>query len=370
MSKLTFKVCGLNSARTLNALCRDGIFVKNIERIENNLFFISCSKHKEKIIKILNKYNLEYEFKEKKNIFESILSVSRIGLLIGIVLSIILYCCIFCFITDIRINGVDSLKENEIRKYLKDKNINIGSVKAQINCIEIEREILEKYDFSLCDVKIVGTNLELNLKEELNPPIYNDLTNKTPIIATENALITRIALLSGTSEIKIGQSVKKGQLLISCKKQIGDSVVETRAIGEVYGRVWREKEIFIPNTKMTSIPTGRIEKAYFIQIGNYQGAIKKPSFDEYTYTQTSIRIGNFLPVFRVERTYYEQKIVEQSYVQEEIDNMINQAKMDLINENEEYIDEFSRSWHIERVVDGGTMMRVIVEFEKRIDIYA
>ncbi len=369
MSNFLVKVKGLNSQRTLNTLTQKGIRIKNSERYGSELFFEVGKKDINKTKECLDKLYLSADINEKKNGLESIFSLWRFGLVLGIILCVLIYCILSSFILKIEISGVDQNQKKNIIFFLKENDITLGTKKSELDLTEIEDIMMDNFEFSVVSPSIVGTSLVIKVKEELSPPIYMDLTKKTPLIASEDALITRIVCGSGTKIVSVGKSVKSGDVLIDCKKMVGEEEYYVQAVGEVYGKIWRQKEIFVPTTKEEYVPTGNVEKVRVIRFGNYSGAIKKSTFKNYKCTQTSIRISDFLPIYVDEITYVEQKIVQRELTSEEEKTFIENAKNMIFMQNQNLVGELIGVWTTERKVDGGKLIKVIAEFETRIDVY-
>lgn len=367
MNKIIIKTSPLNSARTINRLQIEGVCLKNIIRERDYLCFEIDAKDSSKCKSILQKSYLSFDYEEKKNYFNQLFNLGRIGLIIGIVLSLGLYFFLSLFITNIEISGINENKKKEVMVYLQKSNISVGTIKSDIDIKVLDRNLLKDFDFSITQSKIIGTTLRIILKEELSSPIIVQ-DNFNPILSTEDALITRIVTISGTKMVEIGKSVKKGDILIDAKKIIENAEIRDRAIGEVYGKVWRKKDIFIPDKVQDIVETGKEETYYSIGIGSYIGVVQKPSFDCYTYTQTSTRIGDFLPFYQIKTIYREQKKVERVMTDLEINAQIEKAKKELLLETNNAIQEIFDSRTITRNVDGGRVISVIIEIEKRIDI--
>lgn len=367
MSKITVRTSPLNSARTINRLQAEGIILNNIVREHDFLSFVIESKDGPKCKSVLQKLYLSFDHTEQKNYFNQLFNLSRIGLVLGIVLSIGLYFFLSIFITNIEISGIGENKKKEVMQYLQKSSICVGTNKSNIDLETLDRNLLKDFDFSITESKIVGTTLSIKLKEELNPPIIYD-ENSKPIISKEDALITRIVTISGTKMVDVGKSVKKGDTLIDAKKIIENVEVSEKAIGEVYGKVWRKKDVFIPDKVQDLVETGKVETYHSICIGSYIGKVDKPTFDCYTYTQTSTRIGDFLPFYQIETTYFEQKKVERSLSDLEINDIVVKAKKELLLGEENAVQTILDSRVVTRKVDGGTVFSVIIEIEKRIDI--
>ena len=96
-------------------------------------------------------------------------------------------------------------------------------------------------------------------KEEKNKP--------RNIIASKDALITKVTAISGEPIIRSGDYVKKGDILISGNIYLYDEVKgKVPATGTVYGNVWYESKVKIPKETEVISDTGK--KRYNININN------------------------------------------------------------------------------------------------------
>ncbi len=370
MAESRIVTSGLNSARTLNKLAEKGITVKDAKREGNVLVFSVPVARKNATVKVLESVRLESHYRDKKSFFEKIFSPWRFGIALGLLLSLLCYLILSSFVLRIDVIGVDRAKAIEIEKFLGERGIFAGSPKGIIDEDELDALLLEKFDFSVVQSKIVGLSLSLTVKEELNKPNYYDATAPVSLIAVEDALVTRVVCLQGTQSIDVGKSVKAGEVLILAQKTVGEETLPIRAVGEVYGKVWREKEIFFPDEKVIFEPTGRVEKYFSMRVGEAESEVRLPSFEHYTVQKSTIKIGDFLPVYRDTYVYAEQKAVTVSNNDEDKILLIENAKKEILLNGADEDGVFIRSWTIERQAEGGRLVKVIAEFEKRIDKYA
>lgn len=370
MAEIKISTSGLNSARTLSELTKKGIRVRNAIRDGNTLVFSISSKQKELTKSVLKSLRLDSEDTKIVRFWDKLISPWRFGLIVGVVICTIAYLLCSSIILRVDVNGLKASNARDIVEFLEENGINIGTSKKLVDCEKIESALYNRFDFSVVECKTLGTSLLITVKEELDAPMYNDLVEPKNLIADEDALITRIVCAQGTKAIDVGKSVKKGAMLISAYKYIGDAQIPICAVGEVYGRVWREKEIYVSDQKTTYKPTGRTESAFVMRIGEIPTEIPPSSFKYYTITKSTVRIGDFLPFYRDTYVFSEQVGVVVERDEKERVSLIEKAKKEIILENADGNGEFVRSWTLEKKVDGGMLIKVIAEFEKRIDIYA
>ena len=365
MAKSTFKTTSISSGKTVSDLVKAGVRVTNPKKVKGTLEFCTSNSDCSKVCKILNTYERVYEVKTNKGV-KSLFT--RFGIIIALVVSIIGVVVLSNFVFSISVSGVERLKSQQIIEYLDEIGIKNGCVKSSIDCETLERDLMQKFDFSVVDCKIVGSVLVLSVKEELPPPDYADLVEKTPIVASEDAVITRIVTISGTTVTKRGVSVKKGDILISPTKTVGDTTVPCNAIGEIHGKVWRKKEVFIPDTVIVKERTGVTSEIEYLSFGK----LELPNLSPYPYYESEVRRTHtvVLPFFLNTITFYECRLVESknpllSDYSSVIESMLGDIKIDLVEQKGEYID----CWHYEQKVDGGIKLSVVCEVEINIGTY-
>lgn len=370
MANLRVKTSGLNSARTLSELVKQGIEVRNVSRDDNALVFNVPYRQKTLTIHTLKRLYLDFSISMRKSFIERIINPWRIGIAIGLILCLTIYSFMSTMILRIDVSGISEAKTKEIVNFLSNNGIGVWTSKKSINTDEVDAMLYRNFDLSVAETKLVGVTMAITLKEELSPPEYGDLTTPLALIAAEDALVSRIVCAQGTKSVEIGQSIKKGTTLISAFKTVGDEKISIRAIGEVYGKVWREKEFYLSNQKVVYQSTGRVETRSVMRIGDVGGDVPTSSFAHYKITKSSICIGDFLPIYKDTYIFTEQQAVTTDTTEQDVKLLIEKAKKDIILENVNDNGEFIRCWTTERKTEDGTVFKVIAEFEKRIDIYA
>ena len=116
-------------------------------------------------------------------------------------------------------------------------------------------------------IEIKGTNAYITVSEKVAEPKYINIDEPCDIIAVKNAVIDKIFVLNGDGVAKDGDTVKKGQLLVT--GIIERNNLDTRyvhAMAKVLAKTWYEdvEEISFKQIKYKN--SGRITKVYSIEL--------------------------------------------------------------------------------------------------------
>ncbi|MBQ2714733.1 MAG: sporulation protein YqfD [Clostridia bacterium] len=369
MSNFSYKIKGVSSAKTFNKIASSGARLCGCKKVGRELRFSTKKRDKNVVINAVNTDFSDFSAVEKKSFLESLFSLSRIGIFLVIILSFLscVFLSKFVFITEVR--GLDKVSLKKVLLHLDSVGASGVFLKDTVDCDELKNGLLKNFPFSAVSVETRGLTLLVSVKEELDAPYYDDIPIRAKV-SSEDAIVSRVITLDGTALVGVGESVRRGEKLIDCVKSVGDVLIESRAVGEVYGRVWREAEVFIPQKTASFRDSGNSAVFYSLSFSKDYCASTSPftSFREERYYTPFFSI---LPIYHCKTVYYEQKPIE-------VDNpeYINSSSVErklkdqilLKLGEEEY--EFLRCWSTGKEVDGGKILKVIVEIEKRIDVYS
>lgn len=215
---LKVKITGFSPERFFNLCSNHDILLWNMEKHnEQYIFCISIKgffqikplvkKTKTKVV-ILNKYGLPFLLPSiwKKKFF-----------LIGFVI-----CILFLLYTEQCIWAVDfvgnqKITDDMLYDFLEKKNITYGVKKKDIVIAELEEKIREYYEATTwVAVEIIGTKLQISLKEsEFSEYVNKEDFLAADLYASEEGTIISILLRKGIAQVKVGESVKAGDILVS-----------------------------------------------------------------------------------------------------------------------------------------------------------
>lgn len=173
----------------------------------------------------------------------------RYGIYIGIILSAAFMLFSSMHIWEINITGNQNIKKEEILKILASHGIRVGTFIPDIDAdLTAEYILLEYSPLSSLAINVKGTVATVDVIERVQKPESEFKEDGyCNLIAEEDGIITNVIAAEGHPEIKIGDVVTEGQLLIN-------GIVENRygafkivnAKGYVYADVYKNIEFNIP----------------------------------------------------------------------------------------------------------------------------
>lgn len=133
--------------------------------------------------------------------------------------------------------------ESELNHYLQTLQIEEGIPKKRISCARLEEELRESFeDITWVSVRLHGTRLFIRLRES-EVPVRQEVESgeACDLAAASDARITSVVVRSGIPLVQAGDTVEKGQLLVSGTVPITDdggeeiSSYRVRADADIYG---------------------------------------------------------------------------------------------------------------------------------------
>ena len=226
--------------------------------------------------------------------------------------------------------GLDKIPEEEFISQLEQCGLKIGSAKGKINTKEIIEEIrLIRDDIAWLGITISGTNAQIEVVEATEKPEIIDDTDFSNIVANKDCIITKINVQNGTAVAKIGDLVKKGDLLVEGKIQGKyTDAIYVNSLAEIQGRVWYSKKLSANFEQTIQEQTGNLENKYSIKFNNFQINLYKTlsKFENYdticNENKISIFSNFYLPIEIIKITNYEKTNKDIKYEEEELKNKL------------------------------------------------
>ena|GEM_PF-2584305 len=304
------EITGFNLLRLLKALTSSGIKLENVEKIKNDGLNITIKgRYKAKTFAILKKLCYNYTVKWDYSI-RSILSLllKRLGLIVGAVIGIA-----FCLVASRLVIGVKAVglsgPDAEAVRLAIVINSPIPTMRDGVNLKEVERIALNTGLVASVSVKISGNYLVVSALPI--DPQHQGAPEKSEIVATDDAIVTRIIAGKGTPIVSVGSVVKKGDVLVSGEvyDTTGENLLATvRPNAIVYGEVVERKSVVLPKVGLKKRRTGK--KTIRTEVlAPYQTPISLTPYDSFDREQTESRLTVILPL-RVIRTVYYETVFE------------------------------------------------------------
>ena len=233
------------------------------------------------------------------------------------------------FVWNVEINTENNEELINIREDLEKAGLKTGILKSKIDTKEIINEIrLKRNDIAWMGIELKGTNAIVRLVKAEEKPEIIDENEYCNIVADKTGVITKISTQEGTANVKIGDIVKTGDVLINGWMEGKFTGIRyVKAKGEIEAKVWYTKNKKIPYSITEKVDTGNKENKYRIKFGNFEINFPKKysKFKIYDTIETENKIRLFsdlyLPISIVKTTYKEKKEVKKSYTVEETKNI-------------------------------------------------
>ena len=324
---LRISVEGYYIERFINICKKRNITIWNLKRNKNTMLFFNVRiKEFKEVCKIVKQLNCKLKIRSKKGLPFLMYKYKKrktFAILLIIVVFII-------GLSSMYVWNVDIIEENNqelpnIRQDIEEAGIKLGTLKSKINSKEIINKIrLKRNDVAWMGIEKKGTNIIVKLVKADQKPEIVDTNEYCNIVSDKTGVITKINAQNGTANVKVGDTINKGDILINGwmeGKYTGIRYVHAK--GEIEAKVWYTKNKKIPYILTQTRKTGNQENKYSLKINNFEiNFLKKYSkFEIYDTIETDSKFRIFsdfyLPISVVKTTFKEKENYTQKYTLEE-----------------------------------------------------
>lgn len=297
-------------AKLLEHIAGEGICVHDVSAPDEHTLKIRVSRKDEKaFLKLLSRFHLTYTTdavcgcaKIRKTLRSH--SVLAVGLVSGILL--VYFLSLRIWVIDGK-NAPDGFHDS-----LNRFSVSPGVSKSRVDVNALSRQLEAVYpEYAHIGVRISGVVLRINcVKAEQAPGVF-DITDHRNLIAERDGVIENIDVFAGQAQVKRGDTVLKGDVLILGEERADKdgAVTPVRARGKVTARVWTKGDSAVRTQYIRNVRTGSASAVTEIQTPFFVRKLAGENpFQEYeTVRHESKLVGLFLPVRLVTNEYYEIK---------------------------------------------------------------
>ena len=232
----------------------------------------------------------------------------RAGIFIGGVLLAVSIFISDDFVWRIDVSGNENVSSETIIGELEALGFGLGTYHKNIDFDRLHnRFLIASPDISWIAINMKGSVANVEVREYIGGA-DEAKSSQANIVASQDGIITQVSAFKGSPQVKIGEQVKKGQLLISGiidYEGMGTEYVYAR--GEVYAEVEREINVRIPLSFEEEVKTGDIKSKYGIKIFGEtiffgrRGRIDTSIYDTITITNDLVLLNTVtLPIKVIE----------------------------------------------------------------------
>ena len=368
---LKVSVEGYYIERFINICKTNNITIWNLKRKENIELELNIriSEFK-KVCKVAKQTRCKMKIKRKKG-FPFLLHKykKRKIFVLFLLIMIIIITLSSNFVWNVEIKEENGQQLENIEEDIKKAGLETGKLKNNINMKEvINKVMLKRKDIAWIGIELKGTNAIVKIVKADEKPEIVDQDEYCNIVSNKSGIITKISAQNGTANVKIGDTVKEGDILINGwleGKFTGIRYVHAK--GEIEAKVWHTKSKKINYNFTQKQETGNIENKYSIKINNFRiNFLKRLSkFEIYDTIETENKFKLFsdfyLPISLIKTTNKELKNVQKKYNLEEAKSLgIQELEQELNEEIENKEKIINKNTNIYEEQDG---VEVYVTYE-------
>lgn len=305
---MKFELKGYNIDNLIKTLVSKKVILYNINRTRyNEISFEIDDKNYKKVKRHITNFKITQSFTKLKKIPSFLLA--NLGLVLGIFFGLIFFIFVSPYTWQIQVYGTENLTKQDIVSVLEANNIKVGKINLQTS-EEIEEILLNNYD-RIAQVSVIkeGTAIIINLSEKL---VYFE-EEFEPIIAKSNGIITEINIITGTTNVKVGDYVNKGDILVlPFNINSNGEKVSVRPIAEIKAEIYIVSKCEMSKTEKILVRSGKIQKSYNYKLFNFNlfSGKSKNSFALFEMVVYNENISRLIPFSREVCVYYE--LIEQT----------------------------------------------------------
>lgn len=347
---ITVKVEGYYIERFINICKVKKVPIWNLKRDgEINITFKTQIKGFKEICCIAKKVRCKVKIKNRKGLPFLLHKYKKRKIFVGLlVIMVITIMFSSNFVWNIEIKEENNQNLENIENDIIEAGLNIGNLKSKINTKEIINKVrLKRNDIAWMGIELKGTNVIVKIVKADEKPEIIDENEFCNIISDKTGIITKINSQTGTANVKVGDIVKAGDVLINGwmeGKFTGIRYVHAK--GDIQAKVWHTEYKNMKYNIIEKEETGNCENKYSVKINNFKiNFYKKLSkFKIYDTIEAEKKLKIFsdfyLPISIIKTTNRELEEIQKSYGLEEakkqgIEELQN--KLDSEIENKEAI---------------------------------
>ncbi len=265
---VVFTIQGSGQERFLNLCARCGYTVWNIKRTD--CFFVSIARSKYRLLKnparqtgvkirVYRKCGLPFLLGKLPN-FRS--------MAVGLGVFALVLCFLSTRVWSIRVQGNERINADLLLLTAEEMGLKEGMARQKLDTLELQNRLMLSYpQIAWISLNTRGSTVTVCIGEkEDKPEIWNSDSKIMNITAAKDGQVIYVEATHGTPQVKAGDGVAKGQLLVSGITETKYSNLFTRATARVIARVKHNYELSVPLQQEVLEPTGTVIIRYALRL--------------------------------------------------------------------------------------------------------
>ncbi|MEG0616290.1 MAG: sporulation protein YqfD [Oscillospiraceae bacterium] len=267
MGKIKFKAEGGLLEKLLNLCSLNCIVIHNISYEADGFTATVPQRFFSKIIPLAKITHSKIIVLNKKGLYFKLLPIkTRYGIVVGMAMAILTILLLSNVIWSIRFFGFTKEESEKMRAYLYENNIYEGSIvyKNKLNTAE-NNILLSSPDYGWISLNFIKGRLEVE-KTDAVPKVASTQGVAQNIIAKCDGIIRHIDLSEGFLKVCEGQSVAKGDVLVSgTRTDVSGALITTNVNAKMFAEVEKTYEYMQTLSYSAMLPTSEKQSYYALQ---------------------------------------------------------------------------------------------------------
>ncbi len=343
------EVSGYALEKFMNLALKDSQYFWNITRKNNKMYLYTTTKGFKKLKPYAKKSKCHIRIVEKRGLpFLQFRYRKRWMLAYGSLIFIGLMYLLCSFVWLVEVDGCKRLNETEVIETLEQNGYEVGRFKGRLDLRKAEQVLIDAYpEIIWTGVKYEGTKLVVQISESVPKPKLVEETEPCNLVAKRDALITYIATDKGMPQVKKGDTVKKGDLLVSGSIPYNDesgAFYLAHSKAQILAKTGYALTASMPLESVKKDYTERVSSRYNLRLFNFKMPIwKSHSKDVYNHFDEIVTVKQFKLTDKFPLPFYyectqkveyvpKQQVVEEETAKEKLYGALYDALLEKLGE--------------------------------------
>ncbi len=258
----------------------------------------------------------------------------------GLILCAVLLKVYSLFIWDIHFEGNEKWTDETLVEFLETEGVTPFMLKSRVDCPGIVKAIRKGYnDIVWVSASIDGSRLKIQVKENEDTFREEETPEEekpTDLVAAADGVITDMVTRSGVPQVHVGDTVKKGDILVLGRMEVLNDSKEVTAYqyqksdADIFADTQMEYSDSMPLTYREKVYDGKKKYQGFLRLADWTisvGSIKNKYKNSEVFTEEmQLKAGEnfYLPVSCGVKTVKSYSFTEKEYSQDEIRQRLSQ----------------------------------------------
>ena len=163
----------------------------------------------------------------------------------------------------VSVSGNETVAENQILEAAEYCGVAFGASRKKVRSERVKNALLEKMpQLQWIGVNTSGCHAVISVREKKLPAAEKDSSFPASIVASRDGYLVACTAEKGTLTVAPGQTVRKGQILVSSYTDCGLCVRAEQAQGEIYAQTNRTVSLISPRVHWQKTSTGKTKRKF------------------------------------------------------------------------------------------------------------